>query len=106
MADRHAFLECRVCGSATRLILSRFSSPRTHATPPDSRPELTSKPSSPTAIFFENTTQENVRGVTIKDISIENFGTGISMPAKAEIETINPTFSNVQKPIEIRGEDE
>jgi len=99
IGERDLPLACTSCGGFTSFVLSSFSTPHSGKSEVARKSRSASSTQGPTGVHIEPS-----RGVTFKDCRFENLGTGISAPAGANVDIDGCTFSNVERPVEIRKE--
>jgi len=97
--DRDLPLGCPDCGEATSLVLSSFSIPHSMKSPTVDKSRSTNSHRGPTGVHIGPSA-----GASFKDCHFENLKTGISAPAGASVDVDGCTFSNVERPVEIRDE--
>lgn len=102
--DRELPLNCPFCGATTSFVLSIFSICRHTKTARKPEPLPTKSASTKTASGPIGIDIHGSTSAIIKDCHFQNLGTGISAPASAKLDIVNPTFSNVNQPLEIRNE--
>jgi putative FmdB family regulatory protein len=97
IGERDLPLACPSCGGVTSFVLSSFSTPHSGKSEVARKSRSASSTRGPTGVHIEPS-----GGATFKDCHFENLGTGISAPAGASVDIDGCTFSNVERPVEIR----
>jgi putative FmdB family regulatory protein len=99
IGERDLSMACPICGGVTSFVLSSFSISHSEKSVVTKESRSTNSARGPTAVHIGPS-----GGATFKDCHFENFGTGISTPARANVDIDGCTFSNVECPVEIREE--
>ncbi len=99
ISERDLPLACPACGEATSLVLSSFSIPHSRKSEAIGKSHSSNSSRGPTGVHIGPS-----GGATFKDCHFDNLKTGISAPAGASVDIDGCTFSNVDRPVEIRDE--